>query len=563
MLKFKQFLMEIPTSINDVEPHDAKTRLQAFFGHLRAPTHMNGASNYNINESFCNDCYINEITLNLPNRHGASDSTSHIGTRNHESNDSIIADHLNASPRNIAALVHADEGENTATHVYDHKHNRFYKIHNGDDDDAIEQNEDGSSGGVRGLKMKLSSGDAKKKAETGGAFVHHSSANPVPDHPDGKGIKRVLELNAATHRFGRELPDPLEGDKHREKRKQLRQAQHAQVARPPSMAHHPAMNGGTEKEVNQYHRIHEAGHQLSQEFAANGETAHGRIRAGYSAVTEKLKQEGYDPRKDRAATKAANAADKAHQKEHGFAGQTPRNFTGNNTKIKKTAGLGDITVGVSGAPAHTHGMSGTNNCPESSHECRDNCLGFSTGKNAMLSNLISKMSKSQFQAKHPEHHAHKLVCELLNHVDAVHEHNKELEAAKQLKKGQKRKVRITGNDLFGAVKPGSKIQGEHHGHLVHDGNGNVTFVPAKGHEDRDAPEPDKLDASWRPNMYTDHPPSVMRLHDIHNYVRKYAAARGINFTTRDYTKNPGTLKQKHPEGYYIAASSTGPDVRRG
>jgi hypothetical protein len=269
------------------------------------------------------------------------------------------------------------------------------------------------------------------------------------------------------------------------------------------------MNGGNSAEHEQHARILHAGHDLGQSIG----NVHAHLQAGYGKVADKMKSDpDYDPRKDKELSSAARKTNKEHARSHGYSAASPRKFLGGNTKIEKNNGVQDMTTGMSNAPAHTHGVAGHNSCPQSSKECRGSCLGFATGKNAMLSNLNSKMSKSQYMIKHPEHHAHQVVSELLNHVDKVHKHNQAVEA--------------------GTAPPDDKGQ------------------PAK-----------KMNASWRPNMYTDHPPGTLHLHAIHNHVRRYAAARGIEFSTRDYTKNSGTLKKANPDGYHVAASSTGPDIK--
>lgn len=170
---------------------------------------------------------------------------------------------------------------------------------------------------------------------------------------------------------------------------------------------------------------------------------------------------------------------------------------GGNTKTEKNLKLRDITVGTALAPHSMHGVGGHSACVRSTDECRDGCLGFTTGKNAMLSNLNSKIAKHQTMIKHPEHFARRLHAELLNHIDGIADHNK--------------RQHNTG---------------------------------------------DTLDASWRPNMTSDYPTHKWH-RAIIDHVTDYAKQKGVTFRVRDYTKVAKRLNEPRAENHFLALSHTG------
>jgi len=220
------------------------------------------------------------------------------------------------------------------------------------------------------------------------------------------------------------------------------------------------------------------------------------FKAGIEKYGESVRM-GEDPRishrNELAGARKLLAGAHAH---HGYS-SIPTYLDG-NTKTDKNVAMGDICGGTTLAPHTMHGMGDATACGASTPECRDTCLGFTTGKNAMLSNLNHKIRKHQAAVMHPEAFAREIHAQLLNHVDSVAEWNKELK-----KKGQK-----------------------------------------------------PVDASWRPNMVTDYPHHQWS-RKIIDHVTDYAKKKGVNFLVRDYTKVAGRLYHDRSPNYFMALSHTG------
>lgn len=77
-----------------------------------------------------------------------------------------------------------------------------------------------------------------------------------------------------------------------------------------------------------------------------------------------------------------------------------------------------LTKGISLAPHATSGLHKFDVCPRASAECRANCLGTESGGNKNYPDfaLSSKVLKTHFLAKHPEHFARILDKEVENHT---------------------------------------------------------------------------------------------------------------------------------------------------
>lgn len=74
-----------------------------------------------------------------------------------------------------------------------------------------------------------------------------------------------------------------------------------------------------------------------------------------------------------------------------------------NQKTDKSTGGGVLTTGLNLAPHTTAGLDGVDVCPNSSTECRANCLGTESGGNRRFPHsLASKMLRTHFLVKHPE-----------------------------------------------------------------------------------------------------------------------------------------------------------------
>lgn len=276
-----------------------------------------------------------------------------------------------------------------------------------------------------------------------------------------------------------------------------------------AILNHPAL-----AETDNPHHVAHYQHLMAhgEELAGNIRNINTHIKNGYDAYSSTIKK-GEDPRiTQRAAQTQSNKilADAARDLGYGgkqrFLGRPEDNakisknsgqkLVGGNTKTEKNLKLGDITVGTALAPHSMHGVGDHTACVRSTSECRDGCLGFTTGKNAMLSNLNSKIAKHQTMIKHPEHFARRLHAELLNHIDSIAEYNK----------GKRQEKRV--------------------------------------------------DASWRPNMTSDYPTHKWG-RAIIDHVTDYAKSKGVTFRVRDYTKVAKRLNEPRAENHFLALSHTG------
>lgn len=253
--------------------------------------------------------------------------------------------------------------------------------------------------------------------------------------------------------------------------------------------------------TDMYKRLMDRGEQIDQRIRKEHGSINKHISNGFRQYMENVGQ-GHnsfeDPRETQSTElRKARAAFKEHVRQVGYLGKSAPNFIGGNTKTEKNVELGDITAGLSLSPAGVHGMGNHTSCPKSTKECRNSCLGYTTGQNAMLSNVNSKIAKHHFFAEHPEHAARLIHSELLDHIDNVAKWNSE--------KGPKEKPLI---------------------------------------------------ASYRPNMVSDYNHADIS-HDMINHVTEYARRKGVKFQVRDYTKRAELLNKPRPKNYFLALSHTG------
>lgn len=99
--------------------------------------------------------------------------------------------------------------------------------------------------------------------------------------------------------------------------------------------------------------------------------------------------------------------------------KTRPKILGENGKTKKSTGENVWTKGISLAPHSTGGLSSFDVCPRASKECRTNCLGTEAGGNKQYpdNSLSSKILRTHFLAKHPEHFARILDHEINKHKE--------------------------------------------------------------------------------------------------------------------------------------------------
>jgi len=268
----------------------------------------------------------------------------------------------------------------------------------------------------------------------------------------------------------------------------------------PNLTAHPAVNQARPVEdrehVERYQRLMANGARIGSSIP----NIHKHMKSGHDNYMSGV-QSGEDPRvTQKTQLTRARGAFRQYVTDKVKSPKTKPKFLSGNTKTDKNMKLGDSTAGMNLSPAGIHGMGGHNACPNSTKECRNSCLAYTTGQNAMLSNINSKIGKHHFAAEHPEHHVRMLHTELLDHVDQVKGWNAE-------------------------KKPGEK----------------------------------KMIASYRPNMVTDYNYSHMHGKML-DHVHEYAKKQGVHFQVRDYTKNHQQLyKDRHPN-HFLALSHTGQDI---
>lgn len=262
------------------------------------------------------------------------------------------------------------------------------------------------------------------------------------------------------------------------------------------MTKHPAIGENDpvkhKEHVDRYHALMQNGERLGKKIA----NPHQHITKGFDSYMSGVKI-GEDPRKtQKAEMKTAKNVAVEHYRKFGYKAAEPPNYIGENTKTIKNEKLGDITAGLSLSPAKTSNIGNHDACVMKTADCEKGCLGVATGKNAMLSNINSKVSKHQFFAEHPQHAARMIHAELLNHIDRV--------------------------SMW-----------------------NSTRKPD-----------DQLIASYRPNMVTDYNHSKISAKMI-DHVNNHAKTKGVKFQVRDYTKFANRLNGKKPSNYFLALSHTG------
>lgn len=253
--------------------------------------------------------------------------------------------------------------------------------------------------------------------------------------------------------------------------------------------------------VSQYLHLMQQGQKIGAGLKGG---IHGAVTKGFETYSARLKNNpNYDPRKDRAATKAAKTAFMESQQAGGYKGGNAPDLLSANTKLVKneTGPNPEATAGLNLAPARLSNIGKGTTCAKATTECEASCLGTTAGLNANLSAINSKISKNHFFVQHPEHAAHLVHSELLRHIDDVAEVNAERKA-----------------------------------------NG-------------DAP----MDAGARFNVVSDYH-MTKHMAGIVDHVTRYAAAKGVKFVARDYTKHDERLLKPEPgrpSNYHMALSHTG------
>ena len=303
----------------------------------------------------------------------------------------------------------------------------------------------------------------------------------------------------------------------------------------PNVLDHDAV---TEKDnpehVDRYKRLMENGKKIAEE-AGGGPKVLGQMKKGFDAHSAAIESGGEAEEKRR--LKEA----RAHQKEWrqrvaGYKGNGDN--LGENTKIaKKNKNVAENSTGLALSPFTMHGVHGHNGCVKASSECRNSCLAYTTGKNAMLSNINSKIAKHQYMMQHPEHAAALLHAEMKKHIDDTAKLNDgdhhEREVAKHgeaVKTAKTDKLKSQAQKRLDAAK---EAREDHK-------NGK------------------RYQAGFRMNVLQDYPTNHV-MGRMMDSVQEHAKKKGVKMVVRDYTKHAERLdKERHPE-HHMALSSTGAD----
>jgi hypothetical protein len=262
-----------------------------------------------------------------------------------------------------------------------------------------------------------------------------------------------------------------------------------QVPVPNVLEHGAVTQRDVPEHVERYKKLRENGQRISSNVGGN---VYKHMKAGFDSYMEKYKSGNFG-KKDLAASKKHHHEYRQERMDYGS--KPKSNFwMGKNTKIKKNEKQAENSTGLSLSPYTMHGIAGHNACVKASSECRNSCLAYTTGQNAMLSNINSKIGKHHYLAEHPEHAAAQIHHEMLSHVDNTAKENKE--------KG-------TNNTV------GFRMNVTSDYHMRHLMGGML------------------------------------------DHVAEHAKKQGVEMKVRDYTKHAERLYQKKPSYHFMALSHTG------
>lgn len=313
-------------------------------------------------------------------------------------------------------------------------------------------------------------------------FLGHLMAS----HHDHHGIKNGAVYEAVTvFKAKPSVPEPSD--------EEIIHGSVNMLTHPAVRGNHPERNA---EEVNRYKALMSRGNEIASRIGG----VHAHVARGFASYLSGVGS-GHNSWEDPRITQKKELKEsrnllRNHYRQVGY--NSIPDFLSGNTKTEKNEKLGDITAGLSLAPARSSNVGKHTSCANATAQCEFSCLGHSTGKNALLSNINSKIARHQFFVEHPEHAARMIHSELLDHIDKVAEWNEE-----RRKNGEK-----------------------------------------------------PLEASYRANVVTDFDHPKMSAEMI-NHVTQYANQKGVKFTARDYTKHPERLYRPRPANYFLALSHTG------
>ena len=302
----------------------------------------------------------------------------------------------------------------------------------------------------------------------------------------------------------------------------------------PDILSHPAVTQKTGQHAEHYRKLMQNGEKISQEVPNK---SHKRLKSEFDSYMDDFEK---NPEKRSSLVRTAKAhMTQYRQDRQGYTGGKP-NLLGGNTKIAKNERQAENSTGLSLSPFSTHGIKGHSNCVKSTSGCQNSCLAYTTGQNAMLSNINSKIATTQYLVHHPKHFAAILHHNMLKHIDETanlnnadwHQRQVNTTTAALYEARKNRKNDTT--DLEKRLEEAKTAQREH-------ANGK------------------RYTAGFRLNVTSDYNiPHIMgRMLD---HVHSYAKNKGVDMIARDYTKHSERLYEKRPGYHFLALSHTGQNL---
>lgn len=154
-----------------------------------------------------------------------------------------------------------------------------------------------------------------------------------------------------------------------------------------------------------------------EEGLGHNENLHKKIGEGFRNAFSSMQKES--PSDYKSKLKESKKVFEDFSKSRGY--KAAPSLLGENGKTKKSTGEGVHTLGLALAPHATNGIHNFDVCPRASKECRKNCLGTEAGGNKQYPDfaLASKILRTHFIAKHPEHAARILDHEIGKHAKSA------------------------------------------------------------------------------------------------------------------------------------------------
>jgi len=299
----------------------------------------------------------------------------------------------------------------------------------------------------------------------------------------------------------------------------------------PNILSHAAVTQKTGEHAEHYRKLMQNGEKIAQEVPNK---SHKRLKSEFNSYMDDFENH---PEKRRSLVRNARThMTQYRQERQGYTGGKA-NVLGGNTKIAKNESQAENSTGLSLSPFSTHGIRGHSNCVKSTSGCQNSCLAYTTGQNAMLSNINSKIATTQYLVHHPKNFAAILHHNMLKHIDETENlnnadwHQKQVQSASESLTEARKNRKNDTTDLERKLTEAKTAQKEH-------ANGK------------------RYTAGFRLNVTSDYNiPDIMgRMLD---HVHNYAKSKGVDMIARDYTKHAERLYEKRPKYHFLALSHTG------